>query len=486
MKEADVARFVATFDAIDGDGIPVRARVRHVRGGVGGGVIEVDVPQGPGRSAAPPVVIRGLCPSGSVGCLLQSTCLLPPGAGEQSLMLECARARLKDFLRVGEDWQFFDDPAAQDAISQFDRARTAFTAAMLAGRGGDREAIALQSMELAVDAGERLASAYAVQTIERRSPKVLPTLGCVADLGESDANAIQAIVQQAKAEGATLRIGVPRSVVNRGATPDFTVVDRWVTAAFKSRVPILMGPLWECRDPAQAGLDAAALSDWVDAVVRRYGSGVAQWIVASDVERGHAGGASLESRLAITRRLSNQVRTLLPRAIVAIESTAPWGDRLDGRAGAPIVRTAMKLLDDSAPIHRLVVSLSASGHSPQRDLLQLAGILDSLRKVKVPLIVTLAVPSSMGAVAGGADAGWWRKPWSAAVADAYAARAVAVILSRPWVSGVCVDGTAGHASFAMVASHVQRVRRRLAKQSAAAGAERSSLPAAGDGAESSE
>lgn len=486
MTEADVARFVATFDAIDGDGISVRARARHVRGGGGGGAIEVDVPQRPGGSAAPPVVIRGLCPSGAVGCLVQSTCLLPPGAGEQSLMLECARARLKDFLRIGEDWQFFDDPAAEEAIGQFDRARSAFTAAMLAGAGTERESLALQSMELAVDAGERLASAYAVQTIERRSPKVLPSLGRVVDLGETDPGAILAIVQQAKADGATLRVGVPRSIVWRGGSPDFTAVDRWVTAAFKFRVPVLMGSLWECGDPVQAGLESSALSEWVETVVRRYGSGVSQWIVASDVERGHAGGAPLDTRLTVARRLANQVRTMLPRAVVAIESTAPWGDRLDGRDGAPLARTAMKLLDDSAPIHRLVVSLSASGHSPQRDLLQLAGIIDAMRKVKVPLIATLAVPSSMGAVTGGTGAGWWRRPWSEAVADAYSARAVAVILSRPWVSSVFVDGTAGHASYESVAQHVRRVRRRLSKQSATAGTPTGDSPATGDGAEPSE
>ncbi|MDA0803109.1 MAG: hypothetical protein O2819_05065 [Planctomycetota bacterium] len=465
LSAEQAAAFVASADAVDADGVPTQAKITYVRpapgqGGASSGWIDVDVAS-PGVGApAPAVVLRGLAPAGAVGCLSLSTCLLEPNGTDASLALESARGRLKDFLRIGEDWQFFDDPAAQESITQFDRARASFTSAMLSRALEERLTAAVRATELAVDAGERLAFAYASATLDKRQPKSMPAIGRVADLSSTDPVRLREDLATMKSAGESLRIVLPPPAAGSGTDP-LAAVDAWVSAAFRARVPLLLGPLWDTGwSPMGSASDRPAQSRaHIDAIVRRYGSGVTQWIVAKDVERGGRSGLGLDERIDAVRRMANQVRALLPRGILALESSAPWGDQLDAHDSASLSRTVMRLLDESAPIHRLIVSISPTPESPVRDLLQLAGLLDQLRKVKIPLACMLGIPAS-GTTSS--PAGWWRRPWSNELAEVYASRAASIALCRPWIQGMYWDARGGNAGAGPVMLAWRKVCQRLA------------------------
>lgn len=484
MTVDEARRFVEGADAVDADGMPVRVSVRFRPDGTGGssgsapaeGWIEVAVAPLPGSPRAPSVSLRGLAPAGAVGALSQMTCLVEPEADGLSFAIEAARSRLKDFLRIGEDWQFFDDDGAQDAIAQFDRARHAFTAAVLAGEAGARVSHARRSLELAIDAGERLATSYASRTIARRTPKSPPLLASTADVGEASDASIQAALAAAQRSGEGLRVVLPPPPAKDGTPFDSKAaiaclagVDRWLVAAFKARVPVMIGPLWHAAT-AVAGRSAAQwrseLDAWIEVVVRRYGSGVADWIIATDAERSAESGLSVDERAMLIRHAANRVRSLLPRGRIYVESTVPWGDGLRLPGGVPLVRFLHRLADEGMPLHGVLLGVGPSQRSPQRDLLQVAGLLDKLRPVKIPLFCTMGISPPDGPDA--AARGWWRKQWATDVAAAFASRAAAIALARPWVHGFIWDGRPPGLPWAAVAEPVRSVRRRLMMQVAAA------------------
>lgn len=464
-------RFVESADAFDADGLPARASFRFVPddgGGAAGGCgwIEVRVAPMLGSTRSPTVAIRGVAPAGSLGTLCQATCLVEPDSDNLSFAVEAARSRLKDFLRIGEDWQFFDDPESQDAIAQFDRARGAFTLAMLSPNESERRVQARRSMELAIDAGERLATAYAVRTVAMRAPKSPPIVGWTADVQGPDGGPSGAQLVEAARARETVRVHLPpwRRAARGGVEADLSAIDRVIGEAFKAHVPVIMGPLWDSL--SQAGPEGsgdeviarwrAELDGWIELVVQRYGSGVHQWVIASDIERGGASGLSVDDRALLVRHAANRVRALLPRAVLAVESTAPWGDGIQSRSGVPLVRALHRLVDDGAPIHRVIVSLRPSDRSPQRDLLQIAGLLDRLRPTKIPLLCELGVPKRSEARAGA-----WRKSWSPEVAGAFVSRAAAICLARPWIHGVLWDGRDTDIPWPTIADAVRKVRSRL-------------------------
>jgi hypothetical protein len=123
-----------------------------------------------------------------LGDLVIRTCLLPERPEPYLLSLELARHRIMLFLNKLEEWGLFDLAADDPVMRQFERARVAFTGALVAQRqpggagargtgdrgGGEtgftREAdrMARQALSLAVDASEGLAQRQAERQIKDR------------------------------------------------------------------------------------------------------------------------------------------------------------------------------------------------------------------------------------------------------------------------------------------------------------------------------
>ncbi|MDA1008490.1 MAG: hypothetical protein O2800_05745 [Planctomycetota bacterium] len=440
----EAERFVQSADVLGTDGHPLKSNVRLCPPSSAGDPHTLEIT----TSEEQAVAIRGLFPAGSVGSFVQSTCLLPAGGTGLSLSVEMARGRVRDFLLIGEDWQFFQDPDAQEAMQAFDKARTAFTEAVLAGDASTRRKRAGQAIERGIDSSERLSVSYAESSLKRRNPKSLPIMGLVANLSQSPE------VMVAAAGGARDGVLIPlsRAMIEKSpGTYDFAAVDRWMQYAFQASIPVTAGPLLDARPNAmppsvEALRDLSEVNEsvdlWVHTVLQRYGGGVRNWILGTDLNRYACFGLDIDSRVDLLLRVGAQLRSLVPQARCIVECTAPWNDRLQSKSAVPLIPFVLRLSERSVTVHCLAIHVAPTEGTPLRDLLQLAGLSDRLRSIKIPLLVTrLGVPASIG---GEERSGWWRKPWDSTVQAAWARRAIAVLLCRPWVHGIFwnADGNA--------------------------------------------
>ena len=93
-----------------------------------------------------------------LGIMTLHTCLLPDREEPYLLSLELARRRIMTFLNKLEDWGLFDISPDDPVMQMFERARQAFTDALVAHRNGDggfsaeADRLARRALALAVDA----------------------------------------------------------------------------------------------------------------------------------------------------------------------------------------------------------------------------------------------------------------------------------------------------------------------------------------------
>ncbi|MBL8765618.1 MAG: hypothetical protein JNM07_15365, partial [Phycisphaerae bacterium] len=110
------------------DEIPMQGSIR-----IRDGVVEAEKNQS--QAAALLVQLPVRMPEGEggadLGLLAVQTCLLPERPGPYLLSIELARHRIMLFLNKLEDWGLFDLSAETPCVQQFERARQAFTSALV-------------------------------------------------------------------------------------------------------------------------------------------------------------------------------------------------------------------------------------------------------------------------------------------------------------------------------------------------------------------
>lgn len=411
-------------------------------------------------SGLPPVFRKPAGPGGSganlgcMGLLTVQTSLLPRREEPYILTLELARRQTMLFLNKLEEWGLFDHPPAEGVLKQFEAARQAFTAALVASRtahpGADHpdprawaSQVAMQALVLVIDAGERLAIvdaehqlpqrlmgtnyASAVRTYTKMTGETpaagaaiaiagwngvslpgIPSVGVTVDAAQFSEPLCKAA--HACADFITLPMRWNEMEPSEGKY-SYAGTDRWIEWAVRTaKMPVVGGPLLDFR--------ARCIPEWlyiwendyetlrdlvvehIQAVVTRYRRTVGRWTVAAGL---HVNGdlkLSIDQIIDLTRVGVAVVRKLQPQARIQIGIDEPWGEyHTTRKRSLPPLLYADALMQvglnfDTIGV-RVAMGQPGSGRST-RDLMSLSAMLDRYAAFNRPVAVTaLGVPASV-------------------------------------------------------------------------------------------
>lgn len=379
---------------------------------------------------------------GSLGLLALQTCLLPERAEPYTLSLELARHRIMLFLNKLEEWDFFDLATDDPVMVIFERARQAFTAALVTANAHATQTdlvkadlLAQDALGLAVDAGERLALLNAQRTLPLRQS---------GQLYARAAQRLEALTQEAPSPGVPItlpgehltvlpgvaQIGCAISPVSisepvakaLSSVCDFVTMpmrwlelepeegeqafgptDRWIEWALKvAKLPVVGGPLLDFRINSTPDWlyiwenDYETLREMiyehVQAVVTRYRRTISRWTICSGLNTGTSFKLSPEQVMDLTRSCAFIVRKLHPQARIQVEISQPWGEyfSLNRRSVPPLVY-ADTLIQAGVPLDIIALRLQMAQPLPgqmTRDLMAISSMLDKFAALDRPIAIT--------------------------------------------------------------------------------------------------
>lgn len=389
-----------------------------------------------------------------IGLLTLQTCLLPERSKPYLLSLELARHRLMLILNKLEDWALFDLPPSDPGMQLFEKARKAFTDAVVAaGDGGGAtgkyparaDALARMALSCAVEAGEQLTVTQArVQFAKRMSGELVtaaakiaapvnaitdheaaasrnallgsvgvilpspPQIGCVVS-PEQFTPGLQKAVQ-----GCCDFITMPMRWVELEPSEGryvFSKTDRWIEWAVRTaKLPVVGGPIVDFR----RGSVPEWLYIWehdyetlrelvyehVKNVVTRYRRTVGTWTVVSGLHVSSNFTLSLEQVMDLTRLAVMVVRKLQPSAKIQVQIDQPWGEYFalsNTRAMPPTIYADMVGQAGINPdlfALRIEMGQAEPGRST-RDLMALSTLLDRFAALERPIsVAAISAPSS--------------------------------------------------------------------------------------------
>lgn len=427
--------------------------------------------------------------AGPAGRLTLQTCLLPDRPEPYLLDLELARHRIMLLLNKLEEWSFSDLPGDHPVMTGFERARELFTQALISPRspgGGyssEQARLARRSLELGIDAGERLAMLQAERELtakwapraaapaeddldpaQGRAPEpVAPTIGCLLHPDQFAEPLQRIIAKNFDFISCPLRWNEIEKDESRHT---FAPSDRWIEWAVRTaKLPVAAGPVID--------FSARSLPRWIyiwehdyktirelvyeqlKAVVTRYRRTVTRWTVCSGFNVNAAFDLRLEEMIDLTRLCVLTVRKLQPSATILVEIDQPFGEagtHLD-RSIAPVLYAGL-VKDAGIAIDgfglRLQVGDGECGRST-RDLMQLSAQLDTYSQFDKPVHIT-AIGAPSQALKGrparpareiearawdlGGDPGHWRRPWGATAQAEWLTQAVTMAVAKPFVHSV--------------------------------------------------
>lgn len=441
-------------------------------------------------------------PGPGPGALMLQTCLLPERERPYLLSLELARHRIMLILNKLEDWAMFDLPTTEPGMLLFERARQAFTKAIVEqgspapaqGKAYSEtaEQLSREALALAMEAGELLTLAQAKNQFGRRmsgelaaaaakiaapttaltdheaaesrntllgtTGVILPTppqLGCVVN-PEQFTPALQEAAQQC-----CDFLVMPMRWVDMEPTEGrylFAKTDRWIEWAVRTaRLPLVGGPLIDFRKGSVPEWlyiwehDYETLRELVyehvKTLVTRYRRTVGTWTVASGLHVSSNFTLSLEQVMDLTRLTVTVVRKLQPSARVQVQIDQPWGEYFatrSSRAMPPIMYAEMV---GQAGINPDLFAIRVDMGQPEpgratRDFMALSALLDRYAALDRPISLTAVSapsrppdPEDLG-IAGEADPGYVRTPWSLESQASWMTQALAVAASKPYVHAI--------------------------------------------------
>lgn len=388
-----------------------------------------------------------------IGPVTLQTCLLPERQKPYLLSLELARHRIMMILNKMEDWAMFDLPPSDPGIMLFEKARQAFTSAVVeagspgSGPGGyspEADRFARLSLSYAMEAGETLTITNSrVQFSKRMSGELAaaaarisaPSNALTDHEAAESRNAllgnvgvilpsppqIGAVVSPEQFTPALQKavtaccdfITMPMSWVEMEPTEGryvFSKTDRWIEWAVRSaKLPIVGGPVVDFR----RGCVPEWLYIWehdyetlrelvyehVKNLVTRYRRTVGTWTVVSGLHVSSNFTLSLEQVMDLTRLAVMVVRKLQPSAKVQVQIDQPWGEYFaltSTRAMPPIMYAEMMGQAGINPdllALRIEMGQAEPGRST-RDLMAFSALLDRFAALEKPIsVAALSAPS---------------------------------------------------------------------------------------------
>lgn len=419
--------------------------------------VQIDVPAAEPAALAgaglPPMFRRPGGNLGALGLLTLQTSLLPHRDEPYILTLELARRQIMLFLNKLEEWGLFDQPGAEPVLKQFEAARQAFTAALVASRSahpapdhpdpkGWASQLSLVALALVVDAGERLAIvdaecqmperlsgrsyAHAVRTYTKMTGETpapgaaiaiagwngvnlpgIPSVGVTVDASQFTEPLHRAVSLASDFINLPMRWNEMEPGEGKYA---FANVDRWIEWAVRTaKLPVVGGPLLDFRSRSLPEWiyiwenDYETLRDLVvehiQTVVTRYRRTVGRWTVAAGLHVNGDFKLSVDQIIDLTRVGVAVVRKLQPQARIQIAIDEPWGEyHTKRKRSLPPLLYADALMQVGLNVDtigvRVAMGQSASGRT-MRDLMTLSAMLDRYAAFNRPLAVTaLGVPSA--------------------------------------------------------------------------------------------
>ena len=384
---------------------------------------------------------------GRAGNLILQTCLLRPRKKPYDLALELARHRVKTYINKCEDWLMFNPGLAPSAAEHFERARDAFTDALVAPDLNAGGLLAATAIDLGMQATDELAMAHADILLHRRYGRKTAsstTLGTIID-PRTDPTKI----------GPTLAafdlITVPmrwRDIEAKRGKYDFSTLDRWMTWAQENGKPTIAGPIVDFAPGALPDwaevfrFDYASLRDplydYLEQVVARYIKHVGMWKISAGMHICRGGPRPISEVIDATRTAELLIRRHKKTARRMIEVHDLFGDttaRVNGSIGAFefLERLGTEGLRFDSIGARLIVGGTEPG-TRSRDLMTLSDTLDRFFGDEHPLLL-----SAVGAPCRnlGVGAGNWGEAWTPDRQASWAAKVIPMALSKPYVEAIC-------------------------------------------------
>lgn len=403
------------------------------------------------KRADGPAGLAVLWPIPGGGAILSETGRLMDRDQPYNLLLELVRGRLTRINQKREDWGLFDYEGVEPVAAQIDKARDLFIDALCADSPMEQSKAAEEALKVAFIAGEQLSQFHADLFLARR--KQTPgftkrTFGCVIDL----ANTADEYRDRFRETFDFAYIPAPWRVIEpKQQSRDWQLVDNWVEWLAKSRIPARLGPL--------VNLDAEHIPDWlsqyegdydsvrsaivehVRRIVERYGNYVFCWDVVSGIHAANAFNFSFEQIMDLTRVAVSLVKQLAPRAQVAIDLVAPWGEYYarNQRTIPPMFYADMisqSGVGFDGVAAQFVFGAPVDGMFA-RDMFQISDKLDRLGNLGKPVHITaVQVPSKMTAEKGSLGGGCWLKPWDEMVQAKWIKAFYTIALSKPFVESI--------------------------------------------------
>lgn len=393
------------------------------------------------------VGLEVLADAGPMGRLMLPTCLLPDREQPYILSVELARHRIKMFIAKSEDWQMFDIAPDHPAMSQWERARQAFTEALIIEDPAEADRLARQALTMAIDATEKLALAHAEILLYRRFASRAAssaTLG-VRIWPRRDSKPLRDIVAR---DFDVFAIPMRwRDLEIEEGRYNWDPVDRWVQWAQQQKCPVVGGALldfshaamppwmdvWQndydtCRDLAY---------DHIERVVQRYRNTVGLWNIASGLNANENFRFTFEQMMDLARMASLVVRQARPGARTMIELVQPFGDHLAFcKESLPPARFVERLLQEGVRVDAIGIQLllgsGTMGHTT-RDLMQISNVVDRFAFLEQPVLISaMGVPSEDI----DPDGGYWHSRWTAESQANWVSRVFAMMMSKPFVESV--------------------------------------------------
>ena len=397
-----------------------------------------------GRIVCKPVepVAAALCleyDASPIGRLMLQTCLLPARSQPYRLNLELARHRIKQYIAKGEEWLLFDPVSGGDSFKIWERARTLFVHAMNERDPVIAEARARESLVAGLEASERLAMMQAESALQRRyaaRPASSTLVGVRID-PRDDPAAVGGLAR----EFDVMAIELPWSVLEPSPGQyDFSSVDRWMALAAQARRPIVAGPLLRFDDAwlppwmQRFKGDYKGIVDrsyaFMEQVVHRYRAVATLWNLCSGLHLNAWHPFSDSERVDLTRRAALLARQSRRGARTLVELGDPFGERWGASNDSSTAWQFLeRVLQEGVHVDAvgMQVCLGGSGSSV-RDMMQVSAMLDRFMGYECKVML-----SAIGAPSAPVGDGWWRKPWSPAVQDAWATSVATIALSKPFV-----------------------------------------------------
>jgi len=436
------------------------------------------------KRATGPVAMCIQYDAGDCGELSLQTCLLPDREQPYLLTQELARHRLMTVLAKQEDWMMFDLGAEHPAIRRLTVARSLFVKSLNAVDDPEEaDRLADDALCAAIDASEELALAHADTLFGRRRSAGQfhrGVFGCGVGL-EQNTEKMRASLQSNF--DYMMLPTLWKKIEPEEQQYNWKQVDNWAEWAYRSRMPILAGPLisfdpscspeWITVMEHDYESIRDVLYEHIERVVTRYRNVVTLWNVVSGIHTNRHMNLTLDQIMDLTRMAVMLVKKIQPNGKTLIEITHPFGEYYaeNPRSVPPFVYADM-VLQAGIPIDafgvRMLMGQPTDGRYA-RDLMQISALLDRFSGLGKPVHITgVAVPSQVvafeeddhdvggnGNGSGSLDkggpstppdgrCGHWRKPWTPLVQAHWLEAFYNIALSKPFVDSVAWLSLADH------------------------------------------